>query len=250
MSADDGSGATLRIGTSGWHYKHWIGRFYPPRTPASQMLTFYQERFDTVELNNSFYHLPKESALERWRGSTPANFRFAVKGSRFLTHMKKLKDAQTGVTRFLNSVEVLGEKLGPILFQLPPNWEVDYERLRSFLDILPDYHRYAFEFRNVSWEVQEIYDLLSRYKCAHCAFDLAGYQSPIRLTADFAYVRLHGPGGKYQGSYGDQALGHWAERIAAWRKQLAAIYMYFDNDDSGYAAFNAVRLEELIASRG
>ncbi|MBV8865652.1 MAG: DUF72 domain-containing protein, partial [Acidobacteriaceae bacterium] len=206
-------------------------------------------RFDTVELNNSFYHLPQQSALERWHDSTPPNFCFAVKGSRFLTHMKKLKDAQAGVTKFLDAVEVLAEKLGPILFQLPPNWELDYERLRSFLEILPEYHRYAFEFRNASWEVQEIYDLLTRYRSAHCAFDLAGYQSPIRVTTDFLYIRLHGPGNRYQGSYGDKPLRRWAERIAAWRKQLAAVYIYFDNDDSGYAAFNAARLQEFISNR-
>ncbi len=250
MSADDGSCGTLRIGTSGWHYKHWLGSFYPPRMPPSKMLAFYQERFDTVELNNSFYHLPKKPALERWHDSTPANFCFAVKGSRFLTHMKKLKDAEAGVAKFLEAVEVLADKLGPILFQLPPNWELDYERLRSFLKILPDYRRYAFEFRNASWEVQQIYDLLERYRSAHCAFDLAGYQSPVRLTTDFAYVRLHGPGNKYQGSYGEEALGQWADRIAAWRGQLAAVYIYFDNDDSGFAAFNAARLKELISSRG
>ncbi len=212
------------------------------------MLAFYQERFDTVELNNSFYHLPKKPALERWRDSTPANFCFAVKGSRFLTHMKKLKDAQAGVAKFLDAVEVLAEKLGPILFQLPPNWELDYERLRSFLEILPDYHRYAFEFRNASWEVQEVYDLLTRFRCAHCSFDLAGYQSPVRLTTDLAYVRLHGPGNKYQGSYSEEALSQWADRIADWRAGLAAVYIYFDNDDSGYAAFNAARLKELILS--
>ncbi len=237
--------AEIRIGTSGWHYKHWIGSFYPPRTAASKMLAFYQERFTTVELNNSFYHLPKKPALERWRDFTPPDFCFAVKGSRFLTHMKKLKDVETGVARFLDAVEILAAKLGPILFQLPPHWELDYDRLHSFLEILPAYHRYAFEFRNATWEVPETYELLNRYRCAHCAFDLAGYQSPVRITTDFAYVRLHGPGNKYQGSYSEQALRQWADQIALWRGQLRAIYIYFDNDDSGYAALNASRLKEL-----
>jgi uncharacterized protein YecE (DUF72 family) len=210
------------------------------------MLAFYHQRFDTVEINNSFYSLPKKPALENWRDSTPENFCFAAKGSRFLTHMKKLKDAEQGVARFFDAIDVLGDKLGPILFQLPPNWEIDAERLRSFLEILPVYHRYAFEFRNPTWEVSEIYDLLVRYNVAHCEFDLAGYQSPIQLTADFAYVRLHGPGGKYQGSYSDEALKKWAQRIKTWLRKLTAVYVYFDNDDSGYAAADALRLKKLI----
>jgi uncharacterized protein YecE (DUF72 family) len=209
------------------------------------MLPYYSERFDTVELNNSFYHLPKTPALETWQRITPANFRFAAKGSRFLTHMKKLKDAALGLEKFLRAVEVLGEKLGPILFQLPPQWEKDLERLQSFARLLPSYHRYAFEFRNPTWESTDVYDLLERYRLAHCAFDLAGYQSPICLTTDIAYVRLHGPGGKYQGSYSEDALESWAERISDWATKLSAIYIYFDNDDSGYAAFNAQRLREL-----
>lgn len=238
--------AALHIGTSGWHYKHWVGRFYPERTPASKMLALYQQQFDTVELNNSFYHLPKRPALENWRDSTPPGFCFAVKGSRFLTHMKKLKDAEAGVQKFLDAVEVLGEKLGPILFQLPPNWEADAARLRSFLQILPAYHRYAFEFRNATWERPEIYALLREFRAANCIFDLAGYQSPVEVTTDFAYIRLHGPGGKYHGSYSDTALAAWAERIRRWRSELLTVYVYFDNDDSGYAAHNALRLKELL----
>ena len=241
-----GTGATLHIGTSGWHYKHWVGTFYPPRTSPAKMLGYYQERFRTVEVNNSFYQLPKKPALESWRNSTPDDFCFAVKGSRFLTHMKKLKDAETGLARFFDAVEVLGPKMGPVLFQLPPNWEVDSARLESFLELLPTYHRYAFEFRNPTWEVDAIYALLARFNAAHCAFDLAGYQSPIRLTTDFMYVRLHGPGGKYQGSYGDETLDGWARRIRKWRADFSGVYVYFDNDDSGFAPANAIRLKELL----
>jgi uncharacterized protein YecE (DUF72 family) len=240
--------ATIRIGTSGWHYKHWVGAFYPPRTPGSKMLAYYCGSFDTVELNNSFYHLPKKSSLESWRDSTPAGFCFAAKGSRFLTHMKKLKDPEQGLGRFLDAIEVLEHKLGPILFQLPPNWDLDLERLAKFFSFLPRHHRYAFEFRNASWSVPETYDLLARHNIAYCVFHLAGVHSPIEITADFAYVRLHGPGGKYQGSYSDTALGEWAERIRKWRRELKTIYVYFDNDDSGYAAQNALRLKELIAA--
>ncbi len=134
------------IGTSGWHYKHWQGNFYPARLPAPKMLAHYWQQFDTVELNNSFYRLPKESALQTWRGETPEGFCFAAKGSRFLTHLKKLKDAEVGLKRFLDRIEILHQKLGPILFQLPPQWQVDHGRLEKFLKILPAYHRYVFEF--------------------------------------------------------------------------------------------------------
>ncbi|MBV9083449.1 MAG: DUF72 domain-containing protein [Acidobacteriaceae bacterium] len=210
------------------------------------MLAFYCERFDTVELNNSFYHLPKPNALVCWRDSTPGNFSFAAKGSRFLTHMKKLKDAEQGLERYFSCLEILGEKLGPILFQLPPNWTVDADRLMTFIQCLPSYHRYAFEFRNETWNTKEIYETLARNNIAYCAFHLAGYESPIELTADFAYIRLHGPGGKYQGSYEDGALREWARRIANWRQRLKAVYVYFDNDDSGYAAGDALRLKEMV----
>lgn len=238
----------VRIGTSGWHYKHWVGTFYPPRTSATAMLPYYVERFNTVELNNSFYHLPKESALHSWRESTPDDFCFAVKGSRFLTHMKKLKDPEPGIAKFMGAIEVLGKKLGPILFQLPPNWELNLERLEHFLHALPSHHHYAFEFRNPTWDVQPVYQLLEVHNAAYCIFDLAGYQSPLKLTADFSYIRLHGPGGKYQGSYSDQALARWARQILEWRRRLRAAYCYFDNDDSGYAAWNALRLKEFIST--
>ncbi len=249
MGASGSYAESVRIGTSGWHYKHWVGTFYPERMRPVNMLAYYQTYFDSVELNNSFYQLPERPALELWRDSTPSNFRFAVKGSRFLTHMKKLKDASVGLTRFLDAVEVLGEKLGPILFQLPPNWEIDLARLDSFLALLPAYHRYAFEFRNSTWEQPATYELLARHNIAHCAFDLAGYQSPIRLTADFAYVRLHGPGGKYQGSYSHEALTVWADRIRAWLNELTSVYIFFDNDDSGFAARDALRLKQLITNQ-
>lgn len=210
------------------------------------MLAFYVEKFDTVELNNTFYKLPSEASLLNWRDSTPRDFLFAVKGSRFLTHMKKLKDAEQGLARFLEPVENLESKLGPILFQLPPKWTVNSERLAGFLEILPRYHRYAFEFRNSTWDTPEIYDLLGKYNAGYCIFDLAGYASPLTVTADFAYVRLHGPGGKYQGTYTDAALKKWARHLEIWRKNLTSIYVYFDNDDSGYAPQDALRLKTLM----
>src|SRR3954454_12513260 len=172
MSAD------IRIGTSGWHYKHWIGSFYPQRWPASKMLGFYLEQFDTVEINNSFYRLPTEGAVQDWHASTPAGFCFAVKGSRFLTHMKKLADPVGGLDKFFSRIDLLREKLGPILFQLPPHWDVNAGRLESFLQALPTWHRYAFEFRNQTWDTPEVLELLRKYNAAYCPFHLAGYQSP------------------------------------------------------------------------
>jgi uncharacterized protein YecE (DUF72 family) len=235
----------IRIGTSGWHYKHWIGPFYPPKTPASKMLEFYARHFDTVELNNTFYKLPGEAALELWRSGTPANFRFALKGSRFLTHMKKLTDTGRGIGRFFDRAKLLGRKLGPIVFQLPPNFRINPERLEHFLEALPSGHRYAFEFRDPSWNDARIYALLRRHKSAYCIFDLAGFQSPLEITADFTYIRLHGPGGKYQGSYSDASLRAWRRRLREWN--LRASYVYFDNDQSGYAAQNALRLKEFLS---
>ena len=210
------------------------------------MLAWYQERFDTVELNNTFYRLPKASAVEEWRASSPPGFCFAVKGSRFLTHMKKLKDPAPGLAKFFAPVDRLEDKLGPVLFQLPPNFPVNVERLAGFLDALPRGHRCAFEFRDASWNLDEVYGLLRARNAACCAFHLAGFQSPVEITADIAYVRLHGPGGKYQGSYDDASLSRWAERIRYWRGSLKAVYVYFDNDDSGYAAHNAQRLRQML----
>ena len=209
------------------------------------MLAYYMERFDTVELNNSFYRLPTPESLRAWRDSTPPDFHFAVKGSRFLTHMKKLKDARDGLNRFLEAVEILDPKLGPILFQLPPNWEINLDRLGDFLRLLPPDRRCAFEFRNPTWNTAQTYDLLAQYKAGYCIFDLAGYVSPSEVTTDFAYIRLHGPGGKYQGSYSDETLQKWGDTIARWNERLSAIYVYFDNDEAGYAAKDALRLKEL-----
>jgi uncharacterized protein YecE (DUF72 family) len=240
----------IHIGTSGYHYKHWLGTFYPPKTPPSKMLAYYVRHFDTLELNNSFYRLPTIEAFESWRDSTPKNFVFAVKASRFITHNKKLKDPENALDNILARAEHLGKKLGPVLFQLPPRWKVNIERLEALLEILPREHRYAFEFREPSWMTPEVNRLLRRYNAAFCIYELAGYHSPCDITADFTYVRLHGPdAGKYQGSYSKEKLRAWAGRIAKWQKELKAIYVYFDNDQAGYAAQNALELKEMAFGR-
>jgi uncharacterized protein YecE (DUF72 family) len=236
----------VEIGTSGWHYGHWRGPFYPARLAASKMLAFYCARFDTVEVNNSFYRLPSPEAVDGWREATPPGFTFAVKGSRFITHMKKLKDPEAALARFLPVIERLREKLGPILFQLPPRWRADTGRLEAFLRALPRRHRYGFELRDPTWLAPEIYAVLARHNAALCAYHLAGFLSPLEITADFAYVRLHGPGGKYQGSYSPAELEVWARRVSAWRRKLDAVYVYFDNDQAGHAAANALALKTMV----
>lgn len=211
------------------------------------MLEYYIRHFDTLELNNSFYRLPTVSAFECWRNDTPQNFVFAVKASRFITHNKKLKDPENAIENLLPRVEHLGRKLGPILFQLPPKWKINIERLENLLAILPREHRYAFEFRELSWITPEVMRVLKRFNAAFCIYELAGYHSPFTVTANFVYVRLHGPAaGKYQGSYSDEALRSWARRISAWARELKAIYLYFDNDQAGYAAQNALTLKQMV----
>lgn len=239
--------ADIRIGTSGYHYKHWLGRYYPAGMKSNEMLKHYLRDFDTVELNNTFYQLPNESTFDAWRKTTPSDFLFAVKGSRFITHMIKLKDAQRGLTNFMPRAERLKGKLGPILWQLPPGWKVNVERLEEFLSLLPKEHRYTFELRNETWMTDAVLEVLKKYNAAFCIYELAGYHSPIELTADWTYIRLHGPTSfKYQGSYSDEQLAEWADRIRAWSKKLKGIYVYFDNDDSAYAVDNALTLKRMV----
>lgn len=243
--------AEIRIGTSGWHYKHWRGPFYEERCATSKMLDHYVQHFDTVEINNSFYKLPSAETFSCWRGATPRNFCFAVKASRFITHNKKLKDPENALDRFLPPTEELHEKLGPILFQLPPKWRINVQRLDDFLSMLPKgrRRRYAFEFREPSWLDESVYAVLHRHNAAFCIYQLAGFETPTVITANWTYVRLHGPGGKYQGSYTTAQLSDWVEQIVTWREALTSIYVYFDNDDSGYAVQNALTLKRLLESR-
>ena len=242
--------AEIHIGTSGWHYKHWIGRYYPKDIKPANMLAHYLRDFDTVELNNTFYRLPLESAFDSWRKATPPDFVFAVKGSRFLTHMIKLKDSERGLVNFIPRAERLRAKLGPILWQLPPRWNVNIERLEEFLAKLPRKHRYAFELRNETWMNDDVYALLRKHNAAFCIYELAGYHTPFIITAGWTYVRLHGPTQfKYQGSYSDAQLAAWADRIREWSRTMKAIYVYFDNDDAAHAVRNALTLKSLVAQK-
>ncbi len=240
----------ILIGTSGWSYDHWQGRFYPADLPPAGRLAWYARHFDTVEINNSFYHLPGEAALDHWRAAVPPGFVFAAKASRFITHMKKLREPQRTLPPFLRRIERLGEHLGPILFQMPPRWHRNLARLADFLAALPPGHRYACEWRDPDWWHGEVRALMARHGVAWCCFDLAGLRSPRWLTADFAYVRLHGPDGPYQGSYSDAQLADWAGQLRQWAAEGRDVYCYFDNDAQAHAVRDAQRLRALLAGEG
>lgn len=241
------SAARIRIGTSGWHYDHWAGPFYPEGTRAKDRLGFYAQRFDCVELDNTFYRLPGPATVARWRDGTPQGFLFACKASRYVTHMKKLKDAAAAMARFFEAIAQLEAKLGPVLFQLPPRWHVDVARLEAFLAALPAGHRYAFELRDATWWTDEVTAVLERNKAAPCVFDLEGRRSPEQLTTDFAYVRLHGPDGAYRGQYDGRTLRGWARTFAGWRRHGRDVFCFFDNDEAGFAAEDAQRLAAMLA---
>lgn len=236
----------IHVGTSGWSYAHWKGPFYPPDLPDAHRLRYYAQHFRSVEINSSFYRLPEPQTLRNWYAGTPDDFLFAAKASRYITHMKKLREPQKTVRAFLNRISLLEDKLGPILFQLPPHWRCNTERLRVFLESLSSAFRYAFEFRDPSWLVPGTLELLARHRAAFCIYDLEGVATPDEITADHVYVRLHGPGAAYQGSYNERALARRAAGFREWSRAGKTIYCYFDNDQSGYAAANAARLQTLL----
>ena len=237
----------IYIGTSGWHYSHWIGPFYPENMGKKEMLDYYIQYFSTVEINHSFYRLPDGKIFQKWADHVPTDFIFSIKTSRYITHMKKLGNASEALNRFMKGIKPLSIHLGPILFQLPPRWRCNIERLESFLEILSPKRHYVFEFRDPSWWNDSVYDLLKLKRTAFCIFDLAGVLSPVISTTDFIYIRLHGPNDAYHGSYSAESLKKWAERIEQWNKQQKAVYCYFDNDQAGFAIKNALRLKKMFS---
>lgn len=239
----------LHIGTSGWHYSHWRGVFYPASLRINNFLKFYVEYFDTAEINNTFYRLPEDGTVIEWRDTVPENFVFSMKASRYITHMKKLKEPENTLPRFLEKAELMGSKLGPVLFQLPPHWHFDLERLSNFLRTLPKRLRCAFEFRDPSWFGEEAAQMLIENKTAFCIYDFAGRQLPHTVTSDFIYIRLHGPNGAYQGQYSDQDLSRWSDEITQWLDNNKEVFCYFDNDEAGYAVQDALRLKSLLSNR-
>ena len=234
------------IGTSGWHYEHWRGLFYPEELAKPKWLTFYTQHFSTVELNNSFYRLPSENAFANWRESSSEGFIFAVKVSRFITHIKRLKNVEEPLQNFLERADLLRDKLGPLLYQLPPNMKRHDERLENFLAMLPRRYRHVFEFRHESWFDDGIFNILKKYNAGWCVFDMPDFTCPVVATADFAYVRVHGSTGLYWSNYSDEELACWAEKIRKLGENLKAVYIYFNNDAGAYAVSNARILGKFL----
>lgn len=237
------------IGTSGWHYEHWRYIFYPEDLSKSAWLEFYARHFDTVELNNSFYRLPSENAFAGWYGSTPSGFTFAVKVSRYITHIKRLKDCEEPLKNFLTRAKGLKEKLGPLLYQLPPGMHRNDARLESFLSILPKGLKHAVEFRHESWLEEGVFNILHKYNAGLCIFDMPDFSSPVVATADFAYVRFHGNKWLYGSRYTDEELADWAKRLSKLAVNLREVYIYFNNDAEAYAVENAKTLRGYLQSK-
>lgn len=233
------------IGTSGWHYRHWAGNFYPADLAPDAWLAFYARQFDTVELNNSFYGFPSASAIAHWLDAAPEHFTFSVKANRRITHLKKLMQPELTVPPFLEVLAGFNIRRGPVLFQLPPHWRCNAERLAAFLEFWPSEIACAFELRDPDWQREEIYALLRARNAAFCIYQLGGITSPLIATADFSYVRLHGPDGPYRGRYRRAALQQWAAQLG--ELDVNHVYVYFDNDEAAYAVHNAIELKELVA---
>lgn len=234
------------IGTSGWHYNHWIGPFYPPGLPKSHWLEFYSKSFSTVELNNTFYRLPTEKAFEQWKALSPQGFTFALKVSRLITHMKKMRNVDLLLQNFLSRARILEHKLGPLLYQTPPNMLRNDELLESFLSLLPRDLKHIFEFRHASWHNPEVYKILRRFNAGLCIFDMPGFTTPREVTAEFSYLRFHGSDSLYGSSYSDESLRSWAEWLRSLPVTVKSCYIYFNNDAYAYAVFNARTLSKFL----
>lgn len=239
-------GRDIRIGTSGWIYREWRGAFYPQALNQAKWLGHYAGVFSASEVNATFYRLPTQAAVARWREATPPDFEFAWKASRFITHMKRLKDAEPSIARVYAPMRALGAKLGPALFQLPPQMSCDLPRLRDFLALLPVGRRHVIEFRHPSWYADAVLQVLADHDAALCISDHHHAPAPWVATASFVYLRGHGPGGRYRGSYPQAALDRWADYLSTWRAEGRAGYAFFDNDIGCAAPGDALRLIRLL----
>jgi uncharacterized protein YecE (DUF72 family) len=234
----------LRIGCSGFLYDHWRGNFYPEDLSKNHWLEYYSRHFSTVELNVTFHRLPERETVAKWYLTTPKDFVFSLKGSRFVTHVKKLKDCSEPIEAFFSRASVLKEKLGVILWQFPPTFNLDIDRFKEFLETIKPYNiKYAFEFRNKTWINKKIYSLLEKQNAALCVADYPDYLNNLPVTADFIYIRRHGKEGNYASSYSTESLKEDAKFIKASSKTKKDLFIYFNNDAFGYAPKNA---EELI----
>jgi uncharacterized protein YecE (DUF72 family) len=238
-----GRAGKFRVGTSGYQYDEWRGRFYPRDLPRSAWFSYYAQHFDAVELNTTFYRLPEIATFERWRDAAPRGFCYALKFSRYGTHIKRLKDAAGTIRLFVERARRLERSLGPILVQLPPRWHVNPDRLAAFLEAAPKQHRWAIEFRDPSWLCDEIYALLREHRIALCVHDLIQRHPRVRTT-DWVYLRFHGE--HYSGSYSPQALSAAAGRIRAHLADGHDVYAFFNNDIGGHAVRNAADLRRYV----
>lgn len=239
----------LRIGCSGWAYKDWKGPFYPADLKDKERLAFYATRFDTAEINASFYRLPSEKAVASWAEQAPAGFLFAWKASRYITHNKKLLDCEESIELVFGRMAGLGQHFGPVLFQLPPSLKRDDERLARFLGWLPKGRCCAFEFRHRTWYEQPVFDRLAEHGAAFVISDHHHAPAPDVVTAPLVYWRGHGPGGRYHGRYGDERLKALADKIADWRREGRTVHAYFDNDIKSAAPMDAEVLKALLKGR-
>lgn len=237
----------IHIGTSGWSYNHWKENFYPKEVKPPKWLSYYSGVFSTVEINTTFYHVPLVSTVKKWHETVPENFLFSIKASRYITHMKKLVECEESLDYFYESLVPFQNNAGPVLFQLPPSFAMDKEKLIAFIKLLTKEYRYVFEFRHASWFVEEIYEILTKHKIALCITDLNGKQSPEIVTTDFTYLRLHGPHKAYQGSYGTAKLKVFRKKMENWMEKGVSVYCYFDNDEKGYAIEDAKELQDMFA---
>ena len=235
------------MGTSGFHYNHWKKLFYPEKLAKSKWFPFYAEHFDTVEINNTFYHLPSANAFDSWKNQAPPGFLYALKFNRYGSHWMRLKNAQQTIGNFLTVANRLEKFLGPILVQLPPHWSVNAQRLDEFLTVAPRSLHWAVEFRNPSWLCDEVYAVLERYRAALCIHDMIP-EHPRVLTANWTYLRYHGE--RYSGSYSPQQLTAEAKWMRAQLAQGTDVFAYFNNDAQGYAVKNAADLRRFVAGNG
>jgi uncharacterized protein YecE (DUF72 family) len=238
--------AGVHIGCSGWVYKHWRGLFYPEGLPQTRWFERYAGEFDTVEINNSFYRLPAPETFAKWRDQAPLGFHYAVKANRFLTQAKKLKDCEEPLERMMTAVRCLGDRLGPMLYQLPPRFKLNLERLEDFLRILPTDVANVFEFREPSWYDPRTFALLDRYGASLCLHDMAGSTSERIAVGPTAYVRFHGGQGKYWGRYPDDRLLAWTDWIVAQARSGRPAWCYFNNDIHGHAIDDALTLKSMV----
>lgn len=242
----------IYIGTSGWVYSDWNSIFYPEGLPSKQRLEFFSQHFKTAEINYSFYHLPKSKTYENWYNQTPHNFVFAVKASRFITHIRRLKDVKSAWDRFLENTLYLKEKLGPILFQLPPSFRATDENVKRSEGFLKQITRrglrFAFEFRHETWCDDDIYRMLRKYNVAWVIADSPRYPKAEVVTTDFVYIRMHGSEKLFSSKYNSEEIENLAHKIKEWNSKGFDIYTYFNNDYHGYAVENAGELLELLTA--